>query len=61
MVYPLPEQFGRRQSPAHKYRYSDIPEFQPEFNAVSEEEQKRDALADLFSRFQFDQQDDLIR
>ncbi len=28
----------------------DIPEFQPEFNSfVSEEEQERDALADLFS------------
>ncbi|MCZ8485141.1 hypothetical protein O9993_02265 [Vibrio lentus] len=33
-----------------KYRYRDIPEFQPEFNSfVSEEEQERDALADLFS------------
>jgi sigma-54 specific flagellar transcriptional regulator A len=44
-----------------KYRYSDIPEFQPEFNSfVSEEEQERDALADLFSEdFSFDQQDDL--
>ncbi|WP_439147399.1 sigma-54 dependent transcriptional regulator [Vibrio sp.] len=45
-----------------KYRYSDIPEFQPEFNPfVSEEEQERDALADLFSEdFSFDQQDDLV-
>ncbi|WP_277815766.1 helix-turn-helix domain-containing protein, partial [Vibrio cyclitrophicus] len=44
-----------------KYRYSDIPEFQPEFNSfVSEEEQERDALADLFSEdFSFDQQDEL--
>jgi sigma-54 dependent transcriptional regulator, flagellar regulatory protein len=44
-----------------KYRYSDIPEFQPEFNRfVSEEEQERDALSDLFSEdFSFDQQDDL--
>ncbi|MFA0070414.1 AAA family ATPase, partial [Vibrio breoganii] len=44
-----------------KYRYSDIPEFQPEFNRfVSEEEQERDALSDLFSEnFSFDQQDEL--
>ena len=44
-----------------KYRYSDIPEFQPEFSSfVSEEEQERDALADLFSEdFSFDQQDDM--
>ena len=44
-----------------KYRYSDIPEFQPEFNSfVYEEEQERDALADLFSEdFSFDQQDDM--
>ncbi len=44
-----------------KYRYSDIPEFQPEFNSFgSEEEQERDALADLFSEdFSFDQQDDI--
>ncbi|MGO2320106.1 MAG: sigma-54 dependent transcriptional regulator [Vibrio toranzoniae] len=44
-----------------KYRYSDIPEFQPEFNSfTSEEEQERDALADLFAEdFSFDQQDDI--
>jgi sigma-54 specific flagellar transcriptional regulator A len=45
-----------------KYRYSDIPEFQPEFNSfVSEEEQERDALTELFSEdFSFDQRDDLF-
>jgi len=33
-----------------KYRYSDIPEFQPEYNPiVSVEEQERDALANIFS------------
>ncbi|MEZ8166447.1 sigma-54 dependent transcriptional regulator [Vibrio tasmaniensis 1F-187] len=44
-----------------KYRYSDIPEFQPEFNNfVSEEEQERDALSDLFSEdFSFEQHDEL--
>ncbi|EAQ54219.1 sigma-54 dependent transcriptional regulator [Vibrio sp. 10N.222.54.F12] len=44
-----------------KYRYSDIPEFQPEFNNfASEEEQERDALSDLFSEdFSFEQHDEL--
>ncbi|WP_194435991.1 sigma-54 dependent transcriptional regulator [Vibrio fluminensis] len=33
-----------------KYRYSDIPEFQPEYNPfVSVEEQERDALQNIFS------------
>lgn len=33
-----------------KYRYSDIPEFQPEYNNLeSVEEQERDALQDIFS------------
>ncbi|MEF1291323.1 sigma-54 dependent transcriptional regulator [Vibrio sp. M260118] len=33
-----------------KYRYSDIPEFQPEYNNLeSVEQQERDALQDLFS------------
>ncbi|CAM3585631.1 sigma-54 dependent transcriptional regulator [Vibrio aquimaris] len=33
-----------------KYRYSDIPEFHPEYNAfASVEEQERDALQDIFS------------
>ena len=33
-----------------KYRYSDIPEFQPEHNVfVSVEEQERDVLQDIFS------------
>ncbi|KJY83776.1 Fis family transcriptional regulator [Vibrio galatheae] len=33
-----------------KYRYSDIPEFQPEYNTFeSVEEQERDALQDIFS------------
>ncbi|RTZ15435.1 sigma-54-dependent Fis family transcriptional regulator [Vibrio aquaticus] len=33
-----------------KYRYSDIPEFQPEYHATeSVEEQERDALQDLFA------------
>ncbi|MDN3700005.1 sigma-54 dependent transcriptional regulator [Vibrio artabrorum] len=44
-----------------KYRYSDIPEFQPEFNSVvPEEELERDALAELFSEdFSFERQDDI--
>ena len=32
-----------------KYRYSDIPEFQPEFSTESVEEQERNALQDIFS------------
>lgn len=44
-----------------KYRYSDIPEFQPEHVSFgSVEEQERDALADIFSEdFSFDQPDEL--
>lgn len=42
-----------------KYRYSDIPEFQPEYQSVeSIEEQERDALQDIFSEdFSFDSPD----
>ncbi|MDN3614406.1 MAG: sigma-54 dependent transcriptional regulator [Vibrio gallaecicus] len=45
-----------------KYRYSDIPEFQPEHHAfASEEELEQDALADIFSEsFSFDQSDELV-
>jgi sigma-54 specific flagellar transcriptional regulator A len=32
-----------------KYRYSDIPEFQPEFSSESVEEQERNVLQDIFS------------
>ena len=32
-----------------KYRYSDIPEFQPEFSTESVEEQERNVLQDIFS------------
>ncbi len=32
-----------------KYRYSDIPEFQPENSPLSIEEQEKDAFADIFS------------
>lgn len=32
-----------------KYRYSDIPEFQPESSTISIEDQERDALSDIFS------------
>jgi len=44
-----------------KYRYSDIPEFQPEHVSFgSVEEQERDALADIFSEdFSFEQPDEL--
>ena len=44
-----------------KYRYSDIPEFQPESNPfVSVEEQERDVFQDIFSEdFSFEDQDDL--
>lgn len=44
-----------------KYRYSDIPEFQPENQLYGTvEEQERDALADIFSEdFSFDQPDEL--
>jgi sigma-54 specific flagellar transcriptional regulator A len=45
-----------------KYRYSDIPEFHPEFNAetTSIEEQERDALSHLFSEdFTLDDDDNL--
>ncbi|MCS0394748.1 sigma-54 dependent transcriptional regulator [Vibrio diabolicus] len=44
-----------------KYRYSDIPEFQPESNPfISVEEQERDVFQDIFSEdFSFDDQDDL--
>lgn len=42
-----------------KYRYSDIPEFQPEYNNIeSVEEQERDVLQDIFSEdFSFDSND----
>ncbi|USD65970.1 sigma-54 dependent transcriptional regulator [Vibrio sp. SCSIO 43136] len=45
-----------------KYRYSDIPEFQPEnqISIKSIEEQEQDALADIFSEdFSFDAADDV--
>ncbi|MGR4991166.1 sigma-54 dependent transcriptional regulator [Vibrio sp. WZ-1] len=44
-----------------KYRYSDIPEFQPEGNPfTSVEEQERDVFQDIFSEdFNFDEQSDL--
>lgn len=44
-----------------KYRYSDIPEFQPEGNPfTSIEEQERDVFQDIFSEdFSFDEQSDL--
>jgi sigma-54 specific flagellar transcriptional regulator A len=44
-----------------KYRYSDIPEFQPESNPfISVEEQERDVFQDIFSEnFSFDDQNDL--
>lgn len=44
-----------------KYRYSDIPEFQPEGNPfTSVEEQERDVFQDIFSEsFSFDEQNDL--
>ncbi|MEX3073722.1 sigma-54 dependent transcriptional regulator [Vibrio alginolyticus] len=44
-----------------KYRYSDIPEFQPEGNPfASIEEQERDAFQDIFSQdFSFDELSDL--
>ncbi|TKF22661.1 sigma-54-dependent Fis family transcriptional regulator [Vibrio genomosp. F6] len=44
-----------------KYRYSDIPEFQPENQLYGTvEEQERDALADIFAEdFSFDQPDEL--
>ncbi|BBM64108.1 sigma-54 dependent transcriptional regulator [Vibrio alfacsensis] len=44
-----------------KYRYSDIPEFQPETNPfTSVEEQERDVFQDIFSEnFSFDTQSDL--
>jgi sigma-54 specific flagellar transcriptional regulator A len=45
-----------------KYRYSDIPEFHPEFHAetTSIEEQERDALSHLFSEdFTLDDDDNL--
>ncbi len=44
-----------------KYRYSDIPEFQPEGNPfVSVEEQERDVFQDIFSGdFSFDEFDEL--
>ncbi|MGR5131457.1 sigma-54 dependent transcriptional regulator [Vibrio alfacsensis] len=44
-----------------KYRYSDIPEFQPESNPfTSVEEQERDVFQDIFSEnFSFDDQNDL--
>jgi sigma-54 specific flagellar transcriptional regulator A len=44
-----------------KYRYSDIPEFQPEGNPfVSIEEQERDVFQDIFSEdFSFDELSDL--
>lgn len=44
-----------------KYRYSDIPEFQPEGNPfASIEEQERDAFQDIFSQdFSFDEISDL--
>ncbi|MDW2173180.1 sigma 54-interacting transcriptional regulator, partial [Vibrio sp. 1567] len=43
-----------------KYRYSDIPEFQPEGNPfTSIEEQERDVFQDIFSEdFSFDEQSD---
>ena len=44
-----------------KYRYSDIPEFQPEGNPfTSVEEQERDVFQEIFSEnFSFDEQNDL--
>lgn len=44
-----------------KYRYSDIPEFQPEGNPfVSVEEQERDVFQDIFSGdFSFDELNEL--
>ncbi|MCG9598104.1 sigma-54 dependent transcriptional regulator [Vibrio sp. Isolate25] len=44
-----------------KYRYSDIPEFQPEYNVfASVEEQERDVLQDIFSEdFSLDEADGL--
>lgn len=44
-----------------KYRYSDIPEFQPESNPfISVEEQERDVFQDIFSEnFSFDEQNEL--
>ena len=44
-----------------KYRYSDIPEFQPEGNPfISVEEQERDVFQEIFSEnFSFDEQNDL--
>ena len=45
-----------------KYRYSDIPEFQPEFNNIAPvEEQERDVLANIFAEdFSMDDSQDFI-
>ena len=50
MISLYPNSLGDVNHLPTKYRYRDIPEFQPEYNNLeSVEEQERDALQDIFS------------